>query len=49
MLVVVVVAVMILFVEAAAVDPRVDRVGRLVAMELVLSDMRERNDKKDHE
>jgi hypothetical protein len=46
----VLVVAMILFVEAAvAVDPRVDRVGRLVAMELVLSDMRERNDKRDHE
>ena len=32
--------------EAAAVDPRVDLVGRLVAMELVLSDMCERNNKR---
>jgi len=32
--------------EALAVVPRVDLVGRLVAMELVFSDMRERNDKK---
>jgi len=31
--------------EAAAVVPRVDLVCRLVAMELVFSDMRERNDK----
>ena len=36
---------MILFAETAAVVPRVDLVGRLVAMELVFSDMRERNDK----
>jgi hypothetical protein len=32
--------------EEAAVDPRVDLVCRLVAMELVFSDMRERNNKK---
>lgn len=41
------VVVVILLAEAAAVVPRVDLVGRLVAMELVLSDMRERNDKRD--
>lgn len=32
--------------EEAAVDPRVDLACRLVAMELVFSDMRERNNKK---
>ena len=36
----------VLLEEAAAVVPRVALVGRLVAMELVFSDMRERNDKK---
>lgn len=33
-------------VEGVAVVPRVDRVGRLAAMELVLSDMRGSNDKR---
>jgi hypothetical protein len=33
--------------EEVAVDPRVDLVWRLVAMELVFSDMRERNNKRE--
>lgn len=37
----------VLLEEAAAVVPRVALVGRLVAMELVFSDMRERSDKRE--
>jgi len=40
------VVVVALLEEVAAAVPRVDLVGRLVAMELVFSDMCERNDKK---
>jgi hypothetical protein len=39
-------AVVVVLLEEAAAAARVDLVGRLVAIELVFSDMRERNDKE---